>query len=293
MDASKLCIPTLNGPNWGLYYIALQAAARILDIWDAMRGEVLATTPPKLNLLVKPTPVTANATAAEIAAYTAAKTIWSKKNAQGLGLIQAMVSPVIWQNYNTLGTAKEVLNILETTFRAVGGASTYLQLVNMVKIQFANSMDLLPQIQVFQDNHNWITLNGHSRLSEDLATFMFCSSLPDLYKSTAQQYLDNITVIANYQISDIIARVLQEESRRKAQALGQGSSLNKLSTMKNIGKKCAKCSKTNHMTQNHWPRGKNPNKKGRGQQKSQKSSNSSGKIKRGRAKKRHKQVPMY
>ena len=204
MDVSKLHIPTLDGPNWGLYYIALQAAARILDIWDAMRGETLPTTPPTHNLLVKPTPVAANATTTKIAAYTAAKTVWSKKNTQGLGLIQAMVLPVIWQDYNTLGTTKEVLDTLEATFGATGGALTYLQLVNMVKIQFINLTDLLPQIQVFQDNYNWIILNGHSRLSEDLATFMFCSSLPNSYKLTARQYLDNITAIANYKIMDII-----------------------------------------------------------------------------------------
>ena len=108
---------------------------------------------------------------------------------------------------------------------------------------------------------------------------MFCSSLPDSYESTAQQYLDNITDVANYKILDIIAWVLQEESRRKAQALGQGSSLNKFSTMKNIGQKCAKCGKTNHTTQNHWPRGKNLNNKGKGQQKSQKSLNLSGRNK--------------
>ena len=74
MDISKLHIPTLNGPNWGLYCIALQAMARILDIWDAMRGEVLNTTPPTLDLLVKPTPVTSNVTVTEVSAYTAAKT---------------------------------------------------------------------------------------------------------------------------------------------------------------------------------------------------------------------------
>ena len=48
---------------------------------------------------------------------------------------------------------------------------------------------------------------------------------------------------------------------------------------KNLGQKCAKCGKTNHTTQNHWPGGKNPNKKGKGQQKSQKLSNLSGKKK--------------
>ena len=138
-------------------------------------------------------------------------------------------------------------------------------------------MDLLSQIQQFQDNYNRITSNGQSKLSEDLATFMFCLSLPDSYEPTARQYLDNIMAIANYKLLDIIAQVLQEESRRKAQALGQGSSLNKFSTVKNIGQKCAKCGKTNHTTQNHWPEGKRP-QKGKGQ-KSQKVSGLSGKKK--------------
>ena len=48
---------------------------------------------------------------------------------------------------------------------------------------------------------------------------MFCSSLPESYELTTQQYFDNITVIANYKSMDIIAQVLQEESRREAQSL--------------------------------------------------------------------------
>ena len=83
----------------------------------------------------------------------------------------------------------------------------------MVKIQITDGSDLLPQIENFQDNYNLITSNGHSKLSEDLATFLFCSSLPDSYELTARQYLDNITAIANYKLADIIARVLQEENR--------------------------------------------------------------------------------
>ena len=205
MDISKFRIPTLDGPNWGLWLDCIQLTVRILDIWDAIRGEILTINPIMRNLLSKPSQLAANATAAEIATYTTTKAIWSKKNAQGLGLIQATVSNVIWQQHQSLGTAKEVLGALETEFGAVGGAQTYLQLVNMVKIQFTNSMDLLPQIQGFQDNYNLITSNGHSKLSKDLATFMFCSNLPDSYESTARQYLDNITSIANYKISDIIA----------------------------------------------------------------------------------------
>ena len=131
------------------------------------------------GLLQKPSPVGLQATVADIAPYTTAKAVWSKKNTQGLGLIQATVSKVIWQKHQSLSTTKEVLDALEIKFGTAGGAQTYLQLVNMVKLQFTDSTDLLPQIQGFQDNYNLMTLNGHSRLSEDLVTFMFCSSLPD------------------------------------------------------------------------------------------------------------------
>ena len=245
MDISKFRIPTLDGPNWGLWLDHIQSNMRILDIWDVMRGDIIVTNPPMVppmrDLLQKPSPVGPQVTAAEITPYTTTKAIWSKKNTQELGLIQATVSNVIWQKHQSLGTTKEVLDALETEFRAVGRAQTYLQLVNMVKLQFTNSMDRLPQIQGFQDNYNLIMLNGHSRLSEDLTTFMFCLSLLDSYELTARQYLDNITSIANFTISDIITRVLQEENRHKAMALGQGSSLNKFSMMKNLGQKCTKC----------------------------------------------------
>ena len=156
-------------------------------------------------MLAKPSAPPANVSAADHAIYQTVKAVWNKKNGQALGLMQTTVSAIIWQDYIQCGIAKDLYNALETAFRKAGGALTYLQLVNMVKIQFTNSMDLLSQIQQFQDNYNWITSNGHSKLSEDLATFMFCLSLPDSYEPTTWQYLDNITAIANYKISDIIA----------------------------------------------------------------------------------------
>ena len=183
----------------------LQAAACILDCWDVIKGEALGTTPQTYDLLVKPTCPGAQASAVDIAVYNAAKTVWKKKNAQALGLMLATVSPIIWQDFVQYGMGKDLWDALETQCRNVGGATTYLQLVNMVKIQFTNSMDLLPQIQGFQDNYTQIMLNGHSRHSKDLATFMFCSSIPESYEPTAWQYLENIMVIANYKLTDIIA----------------------------------------------------------------------------------------
>ena len=199
-------IPTLEGPNWGEYVPKLQAAFRIFNCWDAVRGEILTPPPnPTYDLLVKPTTPPANVSATDQATYETMKAVWNKKNGQALGLMQTTVATVIWQKYETQGVAKDIYDMLETTYGQARGALTYLQLVNLVKIQFTDLTDLLSQIQQFQDNYNWITLNGHSKLSEDLATFMFCSSLPDSYEPTTWQYLDNITAIAHYKLSDIIA----------------------------------------------------------------------------------------
>ena len=85
-------------------------------------------------MLAKPRTPPANASAADHATFQTAKAIWNKKNGQALGLMQTTVSAVILQDYSEYGVAKDVYNALETAFGKVGGTSTYLQLVNMVKI---------------------------------------------------------------------------------------------------------------------------------------------------------------
>ena len=86
-----------------------------------MRGNVISTNPTVRDLLMKPTPLTGTYTATELATYNAAKTLWDQKNSQGLGLIQATITNVIWQWYENLPMAKEILDGLETKFGAAGG----------------------------------------------------------------------------------------------------------------------------------------------------------------------------
>ena len=102
--------------------------------------------------------------------------------------------------------------------------------------------------------------NGHSTFYEDLVTFTFHSALPPSYEETAHQYLDNIDDITKYKFLDIVTQVLQEENCQKANSIAGGSSLNKFSTVKNLNQKCVKCGKMNHSTQNHWEKGKHPQK---------------------------------
>ena len=99
MDISKYHIPQLIGPNWGPWYERIQSTTRIINIWDATRGNVTSTNPTVRDLLTKPTPLTSTYTATELATYNAAKTLWDQKNSQGLGLIQATITNVIWQQY--------------------------------------------------------------------------------------------------------------------------------------------------------------------------------------------------
>ena len=134
MDMKKLNIPTLDGPNWGQYVTAIQAAFWIFDCYDVVKGEILTPAPNlTYDLLVKPAVPPVQVSTADLATYNAAKAVWNK-NGQALGLMKATVSPVVWQDYNHYGVAKDLFDALEVTFRKARGASTYLQLVNMVKI---------------------------------------------------------------------------------------------------------------------------------------------------------------
>ena len=176
-------------------------------------------------------------------------------NLTALGLIQGKLNPALWPNYVDVGDAAMFWTHLETKYGKAGGANTYLQFVGMIKQTFTDSVDLLSQIQKFQENYQCVLSNVHSNITEDLVVFMFCSALPNSYQDTARQYLDNINDITKYKLQPIIDWVIQEESRRKAQnanASGSSSTINKFSTTKKYEKHCAKCGKNNHSTKDHW-----------------------------------------
>ena len=190
-------------------------------------------------------------------------------NLMALGLIQGKLNPALWPDYVDVGDAATFWTHLETKYKKAGGANTYLQFVGMIKQTFTNSVDLLSQIQKFQENYQRVLSNGHSNITEDLVVFMFCSTLPDSYQDTTCQYLDNIDDITKYKLQPIIDRVIQEESRRKAQnanASGLLLIINNFSTTKKYKKYCEKCVKNNHSTRDHWdmPPQKQGSRLGRG-----------------------------
>ena len=142
---------------------------------------VPVTTPPTYQLLTRPTAATQTSAALLVEELAA----WTKKKSTALGVIQGKTSPAIWPNFVNHTEAAMLWTALETKYGKAGGATTYLQVVSLYKVHMMNSTPLLPQIQAFQENYTWILANSHSKISEDIATFTFCSSLPTSYQDLA------------------------------------------------------------------------------------------------------------
>ena len=91
----------------------------------------------------------------------------NKKKSQALSLIQGTISLALWPEFVDYGKVCDMWDELEKCFRKAGGASTYLQVVNMMKANFTNSSDLLLQIQELQQNYQRIRImmnSGHNKL---------------------------------------------------------------------------------------------------------------------------------
>ena len=92
MDLNKLNISKLTGPNWRSYVVQVQAAARILNCWDFIKGEALGTISKTYDFPIHQMHETTE--------QAAAITTWNKKNSQAIGLIQGSISQAYGQTFS-------------------------------------------------------------------------------------------------------------------------------------------------------------------------------------------------
>ena len=183
---------------------------------------------------------------------------------------------------------------LEMKYGKAGWATTYLQVVSLYKVHMMDSSPLLPQIQAFQENYMQILANGHSKILEDIATFIFCSSLPTSYQDLASQYLTSIEDITKYELQKIIAWVIKEESQRKARtnAVASWLRIHKFAQINKYNKHCDKCGRNNHNTVDHWDTPPNHTNKGKAPQKGNKKPKNNN-LSRGKDKKGKGEAPQH
>ena len=99
-------------------------------------------TPQTYDLLEQPT----TQTHTNPKEHTTATTAWTKRNSQAIGLIQGTTSPTIWVDYVKYVLENAIWKALVMRFGKVGGAQTYLQIVNMITIKMTDLKDLLNKI---------------------------------------------------------------------------------------------------------------------------------------------------
>ena len=162
MDITKVSADILNSPNWGTWAVQIQAAARVLNCWSMIKGErIPGTAPPTYDLLAKPVQGTAPGQISDVVLFAKSLFEWNKMNSTALGLIQGKLNVALWPNYVDAGDATTFWTCLETKYGKAGGANTYLQFVGMIKQTFTDSVDLLSQIQKFQENYQRVDEPGN------------------------------------------------------------------------------------------------------------------------------------
>ena len=175
MDLSKLNIDTLDSSNWGTWSAQVQSAARILNCWDVIKGEVVVpvTTPPTYSLLARPTAQT-QTNAALLAEELAS---WNKKNSTALGVIQGKTSSAIWPEFINHADAATLWTALETKYGKAGGhylspSSEFVQGTHDGFISVASPNSGLPR-KLHADFSEWSlkVIRGHCYLY-----FLFFSS---------------------------------------------------------------------------------------------------------------------
>ena len=144
---------TLDRTNWSQWYQKIQGLSRLSNCWDVVKGEDILDSTGAVtgqDLTPRPTDDTSHGNYIKDAnKHIKATNAWKKKNGAGLALLQLNTTPTIYNTIKDLPMASAAFKALETKYSKAGGAMTYLQLVNMMKLLMTDSQDITPQIQMF------------------------------------------------------------------------------------------------------------------------------------------------
>ena len=129
----------------------------------------------------------------------------------------------------------------------------------MFDVKMVDTEALRPQTSKIEQARTAVTTAGIA-ISDQFAAFAILRALPPSYSSIGSTIIAT-TTLATLKPSDVIPKIIEEESLRKSQS----ASLARVSTTTPLPKrKCATCGRTNHTTENHWPDGRRPPGWGKG-----------------------------
>lgn len=247
-DPTKLAMTNLiqfDGTNWNEFAPPMKAYMQYQGVWLLVKGygtNAGLSRPPDSK------------------AEDQAK--WDEKNDKALGILYLYIRPHLLHIIDGKASIADAWKELEDTFKkpgAVGAFVYFQQLFNMV---LDEHKALRPQLDAMQQFATRVTSDGIT-IAENLLALLMVNSLPRSYQVLGSTILATVTDVSALKPGDVITRVVEEESRRTANK--QQHSVARLNP---LDRKCEKCGKTNHTTEQHWPDGRRPTKSNNNNQQS-------------------------
>ena len=238
-DRTKLSgnsIPTFNGTNYREWSDAVRAFMRYSGVWFLIEGYG-STTTSKVAGMARPV---SPATEVVIAA-------WDEKNDKALGIIQLYVAQNLKHHVNDKSTALEAWDALKDEYEKPGAVGAFVAFQKLFNAQLNDSSALGPQLDAIMEASNQVNAAG-IEVKEQLVALLMVNCLPKSYQSIASTILATHADVSKLKPSDVRPKIVEEESRR----IANRTQISRVSKAPLLDKKCEKCGRNNHTTEQHW-----------------------------------------
>lgn len=278
-DPTKLAtstIPLFNGSNYKQWSDAIRAFLRFSGVWFLIQGygSTIAQAQPGM---ARPT-VGTTPTTAELAAQAS----WDEKNDKALGIIQLYVAQHLRHHVDDKTTALDAWNAIKDGYEKPGAVGAFVAFQKLFNAQLSDASPLGPQIDALLKAANQVNAAGID-VKEQLISLLIINCLPKSYQALSSTILATTPDIKLLKPSDVRPKIVEEEVRRQSNRL----QVNRISKAPILEKKCAKCGRNNHMTENHWEKKPEASGSSSGQQQGQQQqglSQGGGRRKKGKGK---------
>ncbi|EKM49060.1 uncharacterized protein PHACADRAFT_79227, partial [Phanerochaete carnosa HHB-10118-sp] len=214
-DLTKLAtstIPQFDGTNYKKWSDAIRAFLRYQGVWYLIQGYGSTATVPVPGL-ARPIAATGTPTATEILAQAA----WDEKNDKALGIIQLYVAQNLRHLVDDKFLALDAWTAIKAGYEKPGAVGAFVN---------AAGIEVKPQ----------------------LLALLMINALPKSYQTIAGTILTTQTDVTLLTAALIKPKIVEEEQRRVANR----TQIARVSKAPLLDKKCEKCGRKNHTTEQHW-----------------------------------------
>lgn len=184
-----------------------------------------------------------------------AETEWKKKDQQALSHIRLRVADSLLVYIGGAKTAKDAWDTIQQTFQPKGIISQVLARRKFFRAECPEGADITEHIKTMRSLLDDIhTVSDSTVISDAEFAFTILSSLPESWNNFIQS-IDS-TNVSTITSASVIARILQEDRRRKERdggSAGETGLMAKGKLKKRV--RCFNCGKAGHMKKDCWAKG--------------------------------------